>query len=169
MLNTVLENSFVLSNNTYTFVLKSFISCFLIYLSKNENIMGKYGKSALIAANILISKRANSPDEAWESAVSQVFPDSESARKKGCPKNAFLGLCEAGLINYVPQGNYTRSKANKGYALKAISILQNNPALANDKKTLWQLVIDGQEKQENHQMDIVTSLWSNALIKREKY
>ncbi len=125
--------------------------------------MGKYGKSAEIATNLLISKKVNDPAEAWELAVAKVFPDSKSSREKGCPRSTFLGLCEDGYIIGTEEGNYTRSKKNKDYALKAVSLLGINPEL--DAKALWKLVIDGANKQHNSQMDVVITLWNNKLIK----
>lgn len=34
----------------------------------------------------------------YEKAVEEVFPNSKSSQEKSCPKNAFLGLCEEGLV-----------------------------------------------------------------------
>ena len=60
--------------------------------------MNKYGQVAVLAATNLIGKKNSDPAQAWKSAADQVFPDSDSSRSKGCPKSAFLGLCEDGLI-----------------------------------------------------------------------
>ncbi len=125
--------------------------------------MGKYGKSAEIATNLLISNKVNDPIQAWELAVAKVFPDSKSSRAKGCPRSTFLGLCEDGYIIGVEEGNYTRSKKNKDYALKAVSLLNINPEL--DAKALWKLVIDDSDKKHNSQMDVVITLWNNKRIK----
>ncbi len=127
--------------------------------------MGKYGKSAEIATDLLISNKVNNPVKAWEFAVSKVFPHSESSRNKGCPKSTFLGLCEDGYIMGVEQGNYTRSKKNKDYAIKAVKLLNSNPELK--EKELWRLVINGTNKQQNSQMDIVITLWNNNRINQK--
>jgi len=39
---------------------------------------------------------------------------------KGCPRGAFLELCEAGMIKGIASGKYTRSKRNKEYAIDAV-------------------------------------------------
>jgi hypothetical protein len=65
--------------------------------------------------------------------------------------------------SYIPL-SFTRSAKNKGYALKALSFLRQNPGLAHDEKKLWGKVMDGAQRQENSQMDFVTILWQNALI-----
>lgn len=125
--------------------------------------MGKYGKTAKIAIELLKRNKINDPVNAWELAVSQVFPHSESSRRKSCPKNAFLGLCEDGYVLDIEKGEYTRSKKNKHYAIRALLLLNENPML--NEKELWGLVIDESEKKHNSQMDVVKILWDNKLIK----
>jgi len=127
--------------------------------------MGKYGQTAKIATELLISNQANDPIQAWDIATIQVFPDSISSRSKGCPKNSFLGLCEDGYITDVKNGNYTGSKKNKDYAIKAISLLNDNPTFT--EKELWELVIDEPNKKHNYQMDVVKTLWDNKLINQK--
>lgn len=127
--------------------------------------MGKYGKAAVIATDLLSKHKVDAPVKAWELAVDQVFPDSESSRRKGCPKSTFLGLCEDGYISGVERGEYTRSEKNKYYAIKAISLLNSNPMLS--EKELWELVIDESEKKHNAQMDVVKTLWDNKLIEKK--
>jgi hypothetical protein len=68
------------------------------------------------------------------------------AQKKPFPKNAFIGLCEAGLVRSIPQGNYAArsgEQKNKEYAIKAVELIKGKPALANDNKPLWEAVMDG--------------------------
>lgn len=126
--------------------------------------MGKYGEVAIIAVNLIIGEKATDPIEAWQIAVKKIFPDSESSRKKGCPRSTFLGLCESGYIPGVTEGKYTTSVKNKNYAIKALNLLTTNPDLSHDRNRLWDLVIDGVAKQHNSQMDIVLSLWENEMI-----
>ncbi len=127
--------------------------------------MGKYGKTAEMAANLLHTNKVSDPVKAWKIAVAEVFPNSKSSQEKGCPRSTFLGLCEDGYVIGAQPGNYTRSEKNKAYALKAVSLLKNDPEL--DAKALWQLVIDNTDKQPNSQMDVVTTLWKNKLINLE--
>ncbi|MGN7083037.1 DUF6979 family protein, partial [Neisseria sp. P0001.S005] len=47
-------------------------------------------------------------EQAW-TEIAASFPIKESIRKKGCPKNAFLGLCRAGLVKGI---NPEKSKPN---------------------------------------------------------
>lgn len=126
--------------------------------------MGKYGKSAIIATKLLKAGKESNPVTAWECAVAEVFPESESSRKKGCPKSTFLGLCEEGLVAGVGSGEYTNSKKNKGYAKKSLRLLIAKPDLATNTKKLWELVLEGEKKQHNQQMDVVISLWKNGSI-----
>lgn len=126
--------------------------------------MGKYGDAAIIATETLQSGKHNSPREAWNSAVSQVFP-TKSSQDKGCPRGAFLGLCETGLIKGVPAGEYCKSIKNKEYAIAALDILKANPRATHTEQELWELVMKGVNKRSNHQMDVVLSLYENGMIK----
>jgi hypothetical protein len=101
-------------------------------------------------------------------AVAEIWQHSLSSRKNGSPKGAFLGLCEAGLVKGIPVGSYTKSIHNqaKAYALRAFALLSSDPALAGDRKTLWQKVMDGKVKRHNGQMDVVLALWQHDLLQR---
>ena len=127
--------------------------------------MGKYGQVANIATNMLVSNQANDPIQAWELASKQVFTTSKSSQNKSCPKSAFLGLCENGYIPNVEQGKYTRSKKNKVYAVKGLSLLSSNPDMT--EMELWKMVIDEPNKTYNHQMDVIKTLWDNNLINQK--
>jgi hypothetical protein len=128
--------------------------------------MNKYGQAAIKAQNLIESRFAATPLEAWNIATTEIMGECW-AQKKPCPKNAFLGLCEAGLVRGVPKGNYaerSNSHKNKGYAIKAVELLKMNPALANDKKALWAYVMDGVTMSHNYQMDVVVALWESKFL-----
>lgn len=129
--------------------------------------MGNYGKIAVEAIRKIQSGTCLNPVEAWKKSALETFPTKEASRKKGCPKGAFLGLCEAGLITGVEkteEGIYTKSKANKKYAIQAIEFIKNEPELANSQAGLWQKVMNGEVKQPNSQMDVVISLYENKML-----
>ena len=120
--------------------------------------MSKYGDAAIKATRFLLTGQANSPPEAWSSAVRAIFPESISSQEKGCPKITYLGLCEEGLIRGVPPRQYTRSSKNKCYAIDAVKLLKQEPALARDRELLWSKVVRGERKVSNNQMDVVVAL-----------
>ena len=126
--------------------------------------MSEYGKCALDAVKLIRSGYAVYPREAWEIASSKIFGRGTFSQIKGCPKDAFLGLCEEGLIKYIPAGSYTKSLKNKQYAIDAVSALGKNPDLASNWKALWRLASRSENKTHNGQMDVVISLWTNGLI-----
>ena len=130
--------------------------------------MGKYGNVAKTAVSLPRTEKAKDPIDAWEIAVHDIFPNSESSRKKGCPRSTFLGLCESGYIAGARKGKYTKSVKNKNYAIEALKLLITNQNLLHDSKCLWELVLDGEKKQQNSQMDVVISLWQNDMIQRER-
>nr|WP_294233829.1 N-6 DNA methylase [Prosthecobacter sp.] len=123
--------------------------------------MSAYGDAAVDAAR-LCQKQGLDPVAAWTRAVEKHLP-TEEGRKKSCPKSTFLGLCEEGLIKEVPAGSYTRSKLNKGYALRALQLLNAHPALASSSGDLWRKVMAGEPKKPNGQMEVVIALWSAGM------
>lgn len=119
--------------------------------------MSKYSQASVLAAELLVNGETNEPVEAWEQATKKTFPSSASLRDKGCPKGAFLGLCNAGLVQGVSSAN-TKGSKNGEYAMKAVSILKGNRFLVSQPDMLWKKVA-GRSKTHNHQMDVVIGLW----------
>lgn len=126
-------------------------------MSKNYN---KYGLTAL--KSVQNYRNSYSILEIWSRSAKEIF-ETKSSQEKGCPKNTFLALCEEGLVKSVPKGKYTKSEKNKNYALKAVSILKNNPNSSCTPKELWDNLELG-NKRHNSQMDVVLALWENNLI-----
>ncbi|MEG6591115.1 DUF6979 family protein [Paenibacillus barengoltzii] len=126
--------------------------------------MGKYGEAAVRSVVLLNTGITHDPVLAWGTITREIFGEGTSSQKKGCPKGTFLGICESGLVNGVPAGTYTRSKLNKEYGLRALTLLSLNPELINDMKTLWFQTLGDNQKKHNQQMDVVISLWKNDLI-----
>jgi hypothetical protein len=129
--------------------------------------MNKFGKCAINAVTLYHNMGNNDPIEAWKEAVKHEFKNSESSREKGCPREAFLGLCEKGLIIGIQAGNYTNSKENKKYAIKAINILKNNSGEDLTPNNLWKKVMSPNTKTHNRQMDVVKALWDSNLINKD--
>lgn len=126
--------------------------------------MGKYGDTAVQAVRLYSTGSAQSPREAWELAAAVLFSSSPSGQAKGCPRDAFLGLCMAGVVKGIPPGPYTDSEANKQYALDAVTLLRRRPSLAENASLLWSEVLQGRSKKHNRQMDVVIALWKRGLI-----
>jgi|AMWB02.1.fsa_nt_gi hypothetical protein len=126
--------------------------------------MNAYGQTALRASALYMLGGYASPLGAWVEAAQELFPGKPSSQRKGCPKDAFLGLCEEGLVKGIPKGCYCNSFKNKGYALDAIALLKHDPRAAQDPERLWTLVMRGERKVHNSQMDVVTALWNASLI-----
>jgi hypothetical protein len=122
----------------------------------------RYGEAALMAARQVTSSKIN-PVARWESAMEKLYPTSPTARKKGCPRGAFLGLCEEGLVQGIPAGAYTASKDNKAYAVRAVALLTEGTE-HRSTTALWRAVTNGATKTHDSQMDVVLALWNNDLI-----
>ena len=82
----------------------------------------RYGEAALMATRHVPSGDI-SPVARWESAMEKLYPTSAAARKKGCPRGAFLGLGEEGLVMGIPAGPYKASREDKAYAVRAVALL----------------------------------------------
>jgi hypothetical protein len=122
--------------------------------------MNNYGIIADKAAQM--SKKGASPESAWDQAALEIFPSQESSRKKSCPRSSFLGIASEGFLNGVPKGDYTTSKKNMDYAIRALKIVAENPSRVWNPQTLWKELATN--KQHNSQMDVVLSLWENQFI-----
>lgn len=128
--------------------------------------MGSYGDVALKATALFTAGRAGSPAEAWKVAAREVFTNRSASQKKGCPRGAYLGLCQQGLVAGVPPGDYTRSQRNSRYAIAAVRLLEEDPSLAAEgAASLWLRVVRGEPKAHNHQMDVVLTLWREGLVR----
>ncbi|HEV2735841.1 MAG TPA: hypothetical protein VGV85_13425 [Longimicrobiaceae bacterium] len=132
--------------------------------------MGKYGDTAVRAAGLL-QNGYKSAEEAWRAVAAEMFPDAPEARRKGCPKQAFLGLCQAGLIRGVAATACvnTDPSLNRDYAEVAVRLLAADPSLGHaGKAELWRRVMEevraDPEKRHNQQMDVVLTLWNEQLI-----
>ena len=127
--------------------------------------MNPFGEVAVQATELIRVGKCSSPAKAWAMAADGLMPHSLSLQEKSCPKSAYLGLCEDGLVDGVPAGSYTRSRDNKQYALRAVELLQQEPDLANARsRALWDRVLQGAAKAHNSQMDVVLALWRNGRI-----
>jgi hypothetical protein len=120
----------------------------------------RYGEAAILAAQ---GPSGMSPIDRWERALEKLYPTSPVARLKNSPREAFLGLCEEGLVKGIPAGEYAKSKADKEYAVRAAKLLAEGTQHWS-KGTLWHAVTDGVAKKDNGQMDIVLALWHKDLI-----
>lgn len=124
----------------------------------------RYGEAALVAARMETYGKAITPMERWNQAVKQLYPTSPSAQRKGGPRNAFLTLCEAGLVKGIPAGQYAAANKNKPYASRAVSLLV--AGTHTTVSALWAEVLDGDDVPHSSQMDVVLALWKNDLIVR---
>ena len=122
----------------------------------------KYAQVAVNTTKYII-KNGGNPVEVWKKQVELMFDPESASAKKGCPRDAFLGLCEEGLVKGISKGNYTTSIKNKGYALKAIELLKNNKSLSNNPRKMW-IMINGKEKTPNSQMEVVCELYKEGLL-----
>ena len=121
----------------------------------------RYGEAALQAVRMNLYGKALTPGERWQDAVQKVYP-TPAGQKKKAPREAFVGLCEAGLVKGVPAPAFATANRNKDYAVAAVELLR-----AGTHKTvtqLWTAVSDSDGTEHACQMDVVLALWKNSLI-----
>lgn len=129
----------------------------------------QYERAAIKAVQRLKSGGFEDPRQAWDSATWEET-DSVSSADKGCPRGAFLGLCEAGRVKGVPSGNHYKSgeKRNKDHTLKALELLEEEyqPPKTPEKAKLWRAT--GVDVPHNGQLDVLYGLWKDDLIVTER-
>ncbi|CVK33748.1 DUF6979 family protein [Methanoculleus bourgensis] len=124
--------------------------------------MGNYGRAAVRAVKLIHDGTCKNPEDAWRKALNE-YTHSESSRNKSCPREAFLGLCEEGMVMGIPAGDYTSSTKNKAYAINAVGILRESKRELK-QKDLWKRAAPGTDH-HNGQMDVVLSLWEQGFIR----
>lgn len=128
--------------------------------------MNKYAKVAIEVAEELQSmkkeeqKKIDLGDLWKEKCKENEF--KEASIKKGCPRLAFIGLCENNLIKDIEIKNSNKESLNKNYAVEAVKVLKNNKRDYTSKE-LWE-EIGNKDKKHNRQMDIVLALWEKGMI-----
>ena len=125
--------------------------------------MGKYGEVSYLAVQAIMKNGKLRPRQAWAEAAEKIFGEGNTSARKGCPRSAFLGLCEAGMVRGVPKGKYTRATKNKEYALKAAVLLKTDPSFARNAGELWRRITSNKVN-HNSQMDVVITLWNKDLL-----
>jgi len=134
-----------------------------------------YAYAALKAYCIIIGKGysySKEYEEAWLEALNSIPNIKKSNLSKGCPKNAFLGLCEEGYLKNIPAIPNNNSGLNKSYAIEAVNYLQNQKYDQKEikPKILWEKLSNNFDsntkvrKCYNQQMDVVLALWNKNLI-----
>ncbi len=123
----------------------------------------KFGHNAVKAVELLHQGIVKSPREAWKKAGYEILKKKVYV-EKGCPKSAFLGLCEEGLVKGVPAEMYTSSTKNKKYTIDGYNALIKNPSLRHDIKSFWDYVKPNETISHNYQLDVLVHLYENGLL-----
>ncbi len=131
--------------------------------------MGQYGDVAVAAARACAAGVVQNPRRAWQTAVERATR-SATSRRKGCPRDAFLGLCGEGMVTGIGAGEYLQPTAwkNKQYAVNIAQwLLSREDAAAVDADQLWNVARRGVEdpaENQNGQLDVVVSLHTAGLL-----
>ena len=126
--------------------------------------MGNYGRVAVTAVN-LIHNNNLTPRNAWQQALQQLHIND-----KPCPKTAFLGLAEAGMIRGVRSGHYLRQSnlpnKQRAIALRNIIFRSYPPRLPiGIKRTIWLRLTGNTLSNDQGVIDVVYTLFRNNLLR----
>lgn len=124
--------------------------------------MVKFSQVAIKSIELIIEENMD-PRQAWQISAEEIFKESPASVAKNCPRSAFLVLCQEGLINGVPKGNYTNATETKEYILNGLELIKNNITLANSPSKLWHKVVD-KNKEHNQRMHILCDLYKKGYI-----
>lgn len=129
--------------------------------------MNKYARIAVEAARSLRDGRRPDPVEAWEEAAREVAPQAPTSGSKPCPRTAFLGLCEAGLVlGFAPRGRtFSKGVGNKKKGLVALDLLKADQSLLDRKGDWWRRTA-GPKGRPRHEgvLDVVEGLWRAGFV-----
>ncbi|WP_179038531.1 DUF6979 family protein [Limnobaculum xujianqingii] len=119
----------------------------------------RYGEIAINALN-LIHKNKYTPEKAWDNAV--------KGYEKGCPKSAFLGLCNQGYILNVVNNKKEEITDNGRYAITAADIIFLYPNTTYTASKLWKAVGEKTARPETHngQMHVVLALKERDYLQK---
>ncbi|EJO9861688.1 TPA: hypothetical protein N2G32_000850 [Salmonella enterica] len=125
--------------------------------------MNKYASAALKAHHYLVVNKSMSPSEAWDKAVADV-KESESARKKGCPRKTFLTLADCGYLKDI-EARHEEKRRGKLHqrAIQVANLILDFPAISKSEladKTCY--------KDSQGSYDIVIELAQKGLLKHPK-
>ncbi len=125
--------------------------------------MNGYGKAALEAVRLYVDTEIDSPAAAWHQAATKLLGEGMPFWDNDYARDAFLGLCEEGLVKGIPPGEYCHSIWPKTHALSALRYIYVRPELSKRPSELWLLVSEDHQA-DNGQMDVVLALWNFGLI-----
>ncbi len=132
-------------------------------VDSSDTPMGAYGEIAW-RAYCLATVNGMSAQDAWLASLAERYTGPNQLRnaiKHTCPRGAFLGLCQAGLLPGIVAGQCTGS-VSSAYALTAVELLRADPSLANDRGRLEARVFGN--RTPNDEVRVVLAFWGQGLL-----
>lgn len=132
--------------------------------------MNQFGVAAVNAANLIQQTPQLLPEDAWDQVMAATSL-SASTVCKCCPREAFIGLADSGLIYGTTPLRKVAVGWNGIYAIVGVAILRNIQATRTRQKgdadQLWSYVMNAlspKSVDQNNQMEVVLALWAANLI-----
>ncbi len=119
--------------------------------NKKEN---QYFRVAKAAYENIVNGKMDAA-EAWHAAAEKNI-DSPESRKKPCPRNTFIGLCESGDLKDVKATKQSES-INYLYAKFAIAEWKNKSSIS--KTVMWSKQFPDGAINHQGQLDVLKGIW----------
>ncbi|AZU83437.1 hypothetical protein AB9E46_08775 [Escherichia coli] len=122
--------------------------------------MSQYAHVALIAYH-LVADSSMTPRDAWDAAVAEVT-ESESSRKKICPRTTFLALADSGYLKNV-KPLHGEKKGGKLYqrAIEVANLILDLPGISKAE-----LVDKTGYKDRQGSYDLILALYHHEQLQR---
>lgn len=124
--------------------------------------MTKYTDAAVTTAKRCQDRKVPDIKAEWCKAIKEL-----QAYDEGCPRCAFIGLCEEGMVKGIEPGNYGLREPNKNkiYAIAAAKLVLSGHE--PDHRAIWQKVT-GADIRAHDQVHIVLALYDNDLLQMKQ-
>ncbi len=122
---------------------------------KDTNKQTQYFRVAHAAYENIVNRKMDF-EAVWSASAKEHINSAES-RKKGCPKNTFIGLCESGDLKEIKAIKQSDG-INYQYAKFAIAEWKQYPTIT--KSEMWKRIVNkfGKAKGHQGQLDVVQGL-----------
>ena len=132
--------------------------------------MTKVARHAVRARELASS--GSSPDAAWNQALAEVYSGEQlrNQLQHTCPKWAFAGLCNHGVVRGVPAGSCPAAADRRSgrYAVDALNAVRREASLLRDKRTLKARVFGrpgtADYRKPNDEVEVLLGLWESGSI-----
>ena len=139
-------------------------------MNQNPSTSTKIGRIAVEAQRLAAT--GTHPLDAWTEVLRRTYAGKqlENQLQHTCPKWAFSGLCNRGVVAGVSPGSCEEAvtKNSAEFALRALELVSKDGALLHNKRELRRRVFGIPQspgyRQPNGEVDVLLGLWEARLV-----